>query len=161
MKLIMENWNKFLNEDADGSIKMVSGYLSGIEKIIQMGYEKYAAQTPRAIGFRSGEGRPADPPGLWAQKTGSGLIKQIDRISGVMVTGGYGDAPEDPTEFATFEPMIRKLGEDLISIGKSNPSSQELEGQLRQMGDQVSSLRKMTSQIIDREADYNPDGSLK
>ena len=50
MKLIMENWNKFLNEDADSSIKMVSGYLSGIEEIIQMGYEKYAAQTPKAVG---------------------------------------------------------------------------------------------------------------
>ena len=151
----MENWNKFLNEDADSSIKMVSGYLSGIEEIIQMGYEKYAAQTPKAVGFMSGGETPADPPGLWAQKTGSGLIKQIDRISGVMVSGG------DGTEFATFEPMIRELGESLISIGKSNPTSQELEGQLRQMGDQVSSLRKMTSQIIDREADYNPDGSLK
>ena len=159
MKLILENWNKFLNEDADGSIKMVSGYLSGIERIIQMGYEK-AAPRRRLKRFppsgpRTVPDEPKYPPGQWAQKTGSGLIKQIDRISGVMVSGG------DGTEFATFEPMIRELGEDLISIGKSNPTSQELEGQLRQMGDQVSSLRKMTSQIIDREADYNPDGSLK
>ena len=156
----MENWNKFLNEAADGSIRMVDGYLGSIEKIIQMGYEKYAAQTPRVIGIR-GRGKPAHPPGLWAQKTGSGLIKQIDRISGVMVTGGNRGAPEDPTEFATFEPMIRKLGEDLISIGKGNPTSQELDEQLRQMSDQVSSLAKMTSQIMDRESDYNPDGSLK
>ena len=144
MKLIMENWNKFLNESADGSIRMVDGYLMGIEGILQMGYEKWAAQNPQAVNVMSGEETPADPPGLWAQKTGSGLIKQIDRISGVMVSGG------DGTEFATFEPMIRRLGEDLISIGKSNPSSQELDGQLRQMGDQVSSLRKMTSQVMNK-----------
>ena len=31
----------------------------------------------------------------------------------------------------------------------------------RSLKSQVSSLRNMTSQIIDREADYNPDGSLK
>ena len=140
----MENWNKFLNESADGSIRMVDGYLMGIEGILQMGYEKWAAQNPQAVNVMSGEETPADPPGLWAQKTGSGLIKQIDRISGVMVSGG------DGTEFATFEPMIRRLGEDLISIGKSNPSSQELDGQLRQMGDQVSSLRKMTSQVMNK-----------
>ena len=146
----MENWNKFLNESADGSIRMVDGYLGDIEGILQMGYEKWAAQNPKAVNVMSGEKNPADPPGLWAQETGSGLIKQIDRISGVMVTGGYGDVPEDPTEFATFEPMIRELGEDLISIGKSNPTSQELDGQLRQMGDQVSSLRKMTSQVINK-----------
>ena len=140
----MENWNKFLNESADGSIRMVDGYLMRIEGILQMGYEKWAAQNPQAVNVMSGEETPADPPGLWAQKTGSGLIKQIDRISGVMVSGG------DGTEFATFEPMIRRLGEDLISIGKSNPSSQELDGQLRQMGDQVSSLRKMTSQVMNK-----------
>ena len=144
MKLIMENWNKFLNEGVDGSIRMVSGYLGDIEGILQMGYEKWAAQNPKAVDVMSGEETPADPPGLWAQETGRRLIKQIDRISGVMVSGGEG------TEFATFEPMIRKIGEGLISIGKSNPNSQELEGQLRQMGDQVSSLRKMTSQVINK-----------
>jgi hypothetical protein len=155
MKLILENWNKFLNESIDSSIGLVSSYLGGIERIIQMGYEKAAPrrrlkQHP-PFGPRTVPDEPKYPPGQWAQKTGSTLIKQIDRISRVMVSAEYG------TEFATFEPMIRKLGEDLISIGKSNPTSQELEGQLQQMGDQVTSLRKMTSQIMDRGAVLSPE----
>ena len=163
-RVIVENWNKFINEDLESGGSGAEPYLIELQKIFNK--LRKLADKPMSrgkLGFKKRGMRgdiPVDPGKGWetikskilslepgdtdSLTPGQWIISRGKRIL-EMVKGGIssGIASELGADYADFEPRLKELGEELIAIGDLDPTPEELEAQVFQLLPEIKSLSKM------------------
>jgi hypothetical protein len=128
---------KILNELSSIGVEPQGGKLSFSSRPAGSGenWKRFKAKEMSSSDF------PETTPASWTLSRGKALIEAVPYIAGSV-------ASEFQDQYPNFEPMLKSLGQSLISLGKSSPTPQDLETQLYKMRKEISSVRKIAAEIL-------------
>tara|TARA_Y100000592_G_scaffold11991_1_gene16846 strand:- start:328 stop:819 length:492 start_codon:yes stop_codon:yes gene_type:complete len=128
---------KILNELSSMGVEPQGGKLSFSSRPAGSGenWKRFKAKQMSSSDFSE------TTPASWTISRGKALIEAVPNVAGSM-------ASEFQEQYPNFEPMLKSLGQNLISLGKSNPTPQDLETQLYKMRKEISSVRKIAAEIL-------------
>jgi hypothetical protein len=173
-RVIVENWNKFINEDLETDGAGAQVYLVRLQKIFNklrkladkpmprgdLGFKKrgmrgdipvdpgkgWEAIKSKIFALKSGEPIDSLKPGQWIISKG----KQIHNMVKGGISSGLARQLGSGADYADFEPRLTELADELIAIGDLDPTPEELEAQVYQLLPEIRSLSKMLFEITQK-----------